>query len=70
MFFIKSALLRGNIREFIRRTWGQLNHLEGFQFSTVFVVGRASNKKLQSLLDEEYSRYQDILQLNISDDYR
>ena len=70
VFFIKSAIFRGNIREFIRRTWGQLNHIQGFQLSTIFVVGRAENEKLQSLLDEEYDRYKDILQLNISDDYR
>ena len=70
MFFIKSAIHNTNIREFIRRTWGQLSFVDGFQLSTVFLVGRADTEKLQSLLNEEYDRYHDILQLNISDHYR
>ena len=70
VFFIKSAFYKTNIREFIRRTWAQLSYVDGFQCSIVFLVGRANTKKKQSLLDEEYARYQDILQMNISDGYR
>ena len=69
VFFIKSAAHKGIIRDFIRRTWAQISYVDGLQLSTVFLVGRVNNK-LQPLIDEEYDRYQDILQLNVSDKYR
>ena len=69
IFLIKSAVGHGNAREILRRTWTKVSYNEGFQFSSVFVLGRTDLAR-QALIDEEYDRYGDILQLNIPDEYR
>ena len=69
VFVVKSAIDRGLAREIIRRTWGSVSYLEGFKFTTVFVVGKTTPQK-QALIEEEFERYGDLLQLNIADQYR
>jgi len=69
LFVIKSAVKHGTAREIIRRTWASLSYVEGFQFTSIFVLGQA-NAKQQALIDEEFERYGDLLQLNMSDEYR
>ena len=68
---VKSAAENFMKRELLRRTWASLTYVNGVQFTTVFVTGtkQVDNQK-QLLIDEEQSRYGDILQLNISDKYR
>ena len=70
VIFVKSAVRRGMAREILRRTWAKVSYIDGFQFSVIFVLGRAADKASQALVDEEFARYGDILQLNISDGYR
>ncbi|CAK8692952.1 unnamed protein product [Clavelina lepadiformis] len=69
IIFIKSAASYGRRREWIRNTWGSIGHLDGATFQTVFVIGQA-DARTQVLLDEEYNRFGDILQVNASDAYQ
>ena len=69
VFVVKSAIDHGIAREIIRRTWASVSYVEGFKFTTVFVVGMTTPQK-QALIEEEFERYGDLLQLNISDQYR
>jgi len=66
---IKSSAGRPAIRELLRRTWATLSYVNKAQFRSIFVIGKA-NKNQQLIIDEEAKRYGDILQLNVSDDYR
>ena len=70
VFVIKSATKNSMSREIIRRTWASVSYLEGFQFTSVFVMGKGETDRQQALIDEEVERYGDIIQLNISDEYR
>ena len=68
---VKSAAENFMKRELLRRTWASLTYVNGVQFTIVFVIGKKEiNYQKQLLIDEEQSRYGDILQLNISDKYR
>ncbi|XP_076816275.1 uncharacterized protein LOC143462117 [Clavelina lepadiformis] len=69
IIFIKSAASYGRRREWIRKTWGSIGHLDGATFQIVFVIGQAK-ATTQALLDEEYDRYGDILQVDVSDAYQ
>ena len=66
---IKSSAGRPAIRELLRRTWATLSYVNRAQFRSIFVIGKA-NRNQQLIIDEEAKRYGDILQLNVSDDYR
>ncbi|XP_076816316.1 beta-1,3-galactosyltransferase brn-like [Clavelina lepadiformis] len=68
IIFIKSAASYGIRREWIRKTWGSIGYLDGATFQIVFVIGQAQ-ESTQALLDEEYDRYGDILQVDVSDAY-
>jgi len=67
--FIKSAAENSLRRMNIRRTWGAIKYIEGGLFSTLFIVGRA-NGSSQAMIEEESTRFNDILQVNESDDYK
>ena len=70
-FVVKSAA--GNVvnREILRRTWASMRYIDGYKIATIFVIGKIDvDPKAQIFLNEEYNRYGDILQLNISDKYR
>ncbi|CAK8692943.1 unnamed protein product [Clavelina lepadiformis] len=69
IIFIKSAASNGRRREWIRKTWGSIGYLDGATFQTVFVIGQADARN-QVLLDEEYNRFGDILQVDASDAYQ
>ena len=69
VFVVKSTVDHGPAREILRRTWASVSYAEEFSFTSVFIIGKANGKK-QALIDEEYKRYGDILQLNMSDEYR
>ena len=69
IIFIKSAASYGIRREWIRNTWGSIGYLDGATFQIVFVIGQAK-ATTQALLDEEYNRYGDILQVEASDAYQ
>ena len=66
---MKSAIRNFALRELIRRTWGSVATVADAQFQTVFVVGR-SDIHQQALINEEYKRYHDILQVDIPDVFR
>ncbi|CAK8692930.1 unnamed protein product [Clavelina lepadiformis] len=68
IIFIKSATDNRIRRDWIRKAWGSIGYLDGATFQTVFVIGQA-DATTQALLDEEYSRYRDILQVDASDAY-
>ena len=69
IFVVKSAAGNFQAREILRRTWAGVSYLEGFQFASIYVIGKTT-KKTQALVDEEYARYGDILQVNMTDEYR
>jgi len=69
VFVVKSSVERGFAREILRRTWASLSYVKGFKFTTIFVLGQANGDK-QALINEEFERYGDLLQLNISDEYK
>ena len=66
--FVKSAANNFKRRETIRRTWGSVKFIDGAQFTTIFLIGKAKGT-VQSLVDEENKRFRDIMQINSSDDY-
>jgi len=49
VFIVKSAVNHGPSREIIRRTWASLSYVEGFQFTSIFVLGQ-TNAKQQALI--------------------
>ena len=53
----------------IRKTWGAIKYVDGGLFSTTFITGKAEGI-VQALLDEESARFNDIMQVNESDDYQ
>ena len=67
--FIKTAAPNNLKRMNIRKTWGAIKHVDGGLFSTVFIVGKREGN-MQALLDEESARFNDIMQIDESDDYR
>jgi len=69
VFVIKSAVDHGLAREIIRRTWASISFIEGFLFTSIFVLGQTDANK-QALIEEEFERYGDLLQLNLPDEYR
>ena len=69
VFIVKSAANHVSIREQIRRTWVSMSYVDGSQFSYFFVLGK-SDPKTENLINEEYKRYGDLLQLDIPDQYQ
>ena len=69
ILFVKSAAGNHETRDAVRRTWASLSYLDKAQLGAVFVLGRAAGR-VQRLVDEEDKDYGDILQLNVSDDYK
>ena len=67
--FVKSKIDFYKRREFLRRTWGAVNYLNGTKFELVFLMGKTNNKHAKALLDEEEARYGDLLQYDGPDDY-
>ena len=67
--FVKSKTENVKRRQFIRQTWGSVFYMDGSEISTIFVVGRANNV-IQNLIDEEYERFGDILQIDKDDGYQ
>ena len=68
--FVKSQAANIQKRKFIRQTWGSFKYVSGIQFSTIFVIGSGSiEPSIQGLIEEEAARFNDILQINASDDY-
>ena len=68
--FIKSKDTNGNIRNFIRKTWGSVRYTENGKLFYVFVIGKPSWNKTFNLVEEESKRYEDILMFEGPDDYR
>ncbi len=67
--FIKSRAINGKRRELMRRTWNGVCHMNGWNFKAVYLIGRAENEHVTSLLLEEQARYSDLLQYDGPDDY-
>lgn len=64
---IKSAIYEFNERQTIRETWGiQVLQLDIYYY---FVVGNSKNDTLNQLLDEESFKFNDILKINVIDNY-
>ena len=68
--FIKSKIDYYKRREFIRRTWGAINYLNGAKFENVFIIGKSKDPYVKMLLDEEEARYGDLLQFDGPDSYQ
>ncbi|XP_050070143.1 beta-1,3-galactosyltransferase brn [Anopheles maculipalpis] len=72
VFIVKSAMEHFDRRATIRKTWGYERRFSDVKIRTVFVLGRSRivpNRRLQSLVDLEYSTYRDIIQADFVDDY-
>ena len=66
--FVKSAAANTLRRMNIRNTWGAVKYIEGGILTTIFIVGKADGPS-QALIDEEFARFNDVLQVNEPDDY-
>lgn len=72
VFIVKSAMDNFDRRSAIRKTWGYERRFSDVKIRTVFMLGRSRtvpNRRLQSLVDLEYSTYRDIIQADFVDDY-
>ena len=68
MTFVPISVGRFSNRNLIRRTWAntELNR----NMRVVFLIGKSSSEKLNTLIKLEYSIYGDIVQEDFLDDYR
>lgn len=71
VFVVKSAMENFDRRVAIRKSWGWEKRFSDVKIRTVFVLGRpaTANRRLQSLIDLEYSNYRDIVQGDFVDAY-
>uniref|UniRef100_A0A915JQY9 Hexosyltransferase n=1 Tax=Romanomermis culicivorax TaxID=13658 RepID=A0A915JQY9_ROMCU len=74
MILVKSSIVRGDNRRFIRSTWGRKINVSiddiNFNTQTIFIVGRSTNRSLKSAaLSYENKIHNDILQVDIADGY-
>uniref|UniRef100_H2Y8Z0 Hexosyltransferase n=1 Tax=Ciona savignyi TaxID=51511 RepID=H2Y8Z0_CIOSA len=70
VIFVKSSAPNFFRRELLRRTWASLSYVNGGRFDTVFVVANTDVPRLKLLVQEEHSRYGDILHIDASDAYK
>ena len=69
-FIVKSAVKNAHKRASIRKTWGSVASIQEKKFGVIFLVGKSSTSKEQELLVEENEVFGDILQSNVSDEYK
>ena len=69
-FVVKSAVKHAHKRAAIRKTWGSVASIEEKKLAVIFLVGRTLNPKEQNLLVKENEIFGDILQSNVSDEYK
>ncbi|XP_050082509.1 beta-1,3-galactosyltransferase brn [Anopheles aquasalis] len=72
VFIVKSAIEHFDRRAAIRKSWGYERRFADVKIRTVFMLGRpriVPNRRLQSLVDLEYSTYRDIVQGDFVDEY-
>ncbi|ETN59830.1 beta-1,3-galactosyltransferase brn [Anopheles darlingi] len=72
VFIVKSAIEHFDRRAAIRKSWGYERRFADVKIRTVFMLGRSRivpNRRLQSLVDLEYSTYRDIVQGDFVDEY-
>ena len=67
--FVKTAASHSAFRAVLRSTWKPISYVDNMQIFTAFLIGQA-DKKTQPIIDEESKQHGDILQLNLSDNYR
>ena len=70
VFLVKSAVKNFMNRQILRNTWGEIASINDMRLQTIFILGRSSDEKLQSLILEEAEEYGDILQYDYYDDYK
>ena len=68
--FIKSKASNHKFRSFLRRTWTSIKYTRNGILLYVFVIGRPTSKETLNLIEEESSRYEDILMFDGPDDYK
>ncbi len=56
-------------RQAIRETWSDKDMFTKQGFHVVFVVGVSKDPSLNKLMQDEYDKYGDILQLDVIEDY-
>ena len=56
-------------RLFLRSTWARRQNLNGLQFATVFILGKPTSPRIQSLIEQEIKLYGDIVQVDFIDSY-
>lgn len=69
LFLVKTALWNFERRLAIRQTWGSEEQFSNGLIRTVFLIGKSQNHTLQTKVDEEDAKYEDIVQFNYMDTY-
>ncbi|CAG9825051.1 unnamed protein product [Phaedon cochleariae] len=69
VYLIKSSPENFDRRNAIRSSWGYERRFSDVEIRTVFLVGNRDSKSLQDSLNEEYSKYKDIVHANFTDTY-
>ena len=71
VFLVKSALPNFERRLAIRQTWGKEKQFSNVTIRRVFLLGKSSDDHiLQNKLDEEDSKYEDLVQADFIDSYK
>ena len=69
IIFVWSRVNGFQQREAIRHTWAQSLYRKKSSIKVLFVLGSTHNKKFQSRVEFENSKYEDILQFEFTDSY-
>ena len=70
IIYVHTAPINQKKRDAIRNTWGNKYLFDNRRTAVIFLVGLPRHKGGQQIIDEEYSRYGDIVQGDFIDDYR
>ena len=57
-------------RDVIRRTYGRIKEYNDTHVTLLFVLGTTDTKEMQQGIQEEADKYNDVIQMNVSDAYR
>ena len=70
VIFVHSAVDHFQKRKTIRDTWASVTEYHDRSIRTVFLLGQIKDPKLQTKVEEEAQKYNDIIQEDFIDDYR
>lgn len=69
VYIVKSCVSNLNRRAVIRKTWGYQKRFSDVEIRTVFILGKKNNESLQRSVDEESTKFDDIIQADFADTY-